>query len=1138
MSDTKIMNGAADRIPEIHINERKPIVTYAGDKELFLSLEPTLSSSLPNEPAEWRRAYGRAIKMVNVSATFVPFAKDVLPKEGDFRLIDQPVLHTYWTQCSDVDAYKSTVREDIEMWMRVLLQYNLNDWVIILVETYDFRKSNKLLPRTTVFDKIKSDYGTKHADRCLAVINPLRSESRSVGSWRGLVVNLRLLLLTAFDRSLIKFEEIIREQREKRNQAGWSFTKYFLLQEELAFVLEMLGVYEEALVQYDELDALFTQFILNFNLGETPEWLAQFQSSLDSWDGLSITTGVILKERTRIQENKASLLQFRNYLFSRQCAMLLYSNKPSEVAERTLPYLHNCIRELSLLDVVMTPGASACWVFLSCLEILQTCENYKETAHVESYSKFTAGIWSYARQKLEELGRLCGLMPGQKQTSEQIHTSVQLFAGLIEESAKPVEKLKKALSCHEEFTKQYLELSELAMGTYKHIGRARSARSLGFDLAKFYWSIGDYATATSFLQNALHCYEQDGWKQLAASARLHLAESYLKLGDMLKYAKMCLSIACTPELDIAIRLKNYEYLKTTLASANPDPPWTGLLTDCLTLEDVDIQVDQGSTKVTAVFNVMCHLPVETTVSTISAAISHHGLKNDKRHRDSVDNNSIKKSKESLAPVNPFLQRLPLSVRLDYKQDKSLASANVEVKNQKSLVRRTDSHGKYRKISTVTKADFARSLTCHDVTLKPGPNTLVLSSEVNESGSYRLNQLSVMLFDNFELLSPPHQQKIQFEVLHTLPTVALTNSSELLAGLVQTAVLQVTSQGHHIAEGSALELRSSTGLTMQQSANEEDAMDERLTVELPEIMANSTYNVPILIYAALPSYKETSPIVHSISIRTPWAHEEELISLQLQPALYAVLKLHSASANGKFLFVTVAGLSSQPIRVHDPAMTVVSPPGITIAPCNSSAKNIVVDNEKKASFMWRMESMHNVKATPVKTEFSLYYETDDESDSNIPLLYKCLFELSNFMTLYIVECKVEPGRGSEFCRVSTVCQLFIKVTRSTDCGSDSSLMYEVFAEHNMWAVCGKALGVLTWDDKSNEQSVTVDVMPLVNGFLPLPTVRLSKYIPANSRYNNMRLDHQPHLEQFSAGQVYNSSKGAQVHVITASSPQDM
>lgn len=29
----------------------------------------------------------------------------------------------------------------------------------------------------------------------------------------------------------------------------------------------MLGIYDEALVQYDELDALFTQFILNSDIG-------------------------------------------------------------------------------------------------------------------------------------------------------------------------------------------------------------------------------------------------------------------------------------------------------------------------------------------------------------------------------------------------------------------------------------------------------------------------------------------------------------------------------------------------------------------------------------------------------------------------------------------------------------------------------------------------------------------------------------------------------------------------------------------------------------------------------------------------------------------------------------------------------
>lgn len=41
----------------------------------------------------------------------------------------------------------------------------------------------------------------------------------------------------------------------------------FYFQEELAFVLEMLGLYDEALVQYDELDALFTQFVLNSSVG-------------------------------------------------------------------------------------------------------------------------------------------------------------------------------------------------------------------------------------------------------------------------------------------------------------------------------------------------------------------------------------------------------------------------------------------------------------------------------------------------------------------------------------------------------------------------------------------------------------------------------------------------------------------------------------------------------------------------------------------------------------------------------------------------------------------------------------------------------------------------------------------------------
>jgi len=123
----------------------------------------------------------------------------------------------------------------------------------------------------------------------------------------------------------------------------------------------MLGVYDEALVQYDELDALFTQFVLNSNVGgkvdsllclenkisvfefsehtcskfmlcaDTPEWLSSFQCSFDNWPGLVLGQTVNQTQRSLLKECKASLLEFRSYLFSRQCAMLLLTFKPWEV---------------------------------------------------------------------------------------------------------------------------------------------------------------------------------------------------------------------------------------------------------------------------------------------------------------------------------------------------------------------------------------------------------------------------------------------------------------------------------------------------------------------------------------------------------------------------------------------------------------------------------------------------------------------------------------------------------------------------------------------------------------------------------------------------------------------------------------
>lgn len=59
------------------------------------------------------------------------------------------------------------------------------------------------------------------------------------------------------------------------------------------------------------------------------------------------------------------------------------------------------------------------------------------------------------------------------------------------------------------------------------------------------------------------------------------------------------------------------------------------------------------------------------------------------------------------------------------------------------------------------------------------------------------------------------------------------------------------------------------------------------------------------------------------------------------------------------------------------------------------------------------------------------------------------------------------------------------------------MYEVLAEQSVWAVCGRTAGVVSFEDNEKTQKVVLDVMPLTSGYLPLPLVRISKYIPAES-----------------------------------------
>ena len=61
--------------------------------------------------------------------------------------------------------YKSLVKEEIAEWLAVLKSKDSTDWMIIVV-VYDESKVKTKLLRSSVFDKIKTDFCSKQPDRC------------------------------------------------------------------------------------------------------------------------------------------------------------------------------------------------------------------------------------------------------------------------------------------------------------------------------------------------------------------------------------------------------------------------------------------------------------------------------------------------------------------------------------------------------------------------------------------------------------------------------------------------------------------------------------------------------------------------------------------------------------------------------------------------------------------------------------------------------------------------------------------------------------------------------------------------------------------------------------------------------------
>lgn len=97
-----------------------------------------------------------------------------------------------------------------------------------------------------------------------------------------------------------------------------------------------------------------TTFALVFcSFPEPLDCIEVFMRDCKCCDGVSLEKGSQEYLRQQIKTEEANYVDLRNYLFSRQCKLLLKFKKtsPWEIAQRTLEFLHNLKHELAMETV-------------------------------------------------------------------------------------------------------------------------------------------------------------------------------------------------------------------------------------------------------------------------------------------------------------------------------------------------------------------------------------------------------------------------------------------------------------------------------------------------------------------------------------------------------------------------------------------------------------------------------------------------------------------------------------------------------------------------------------------------------------------------------------------------------------------
>ncbi|RUS22450.1 LOW QUALITY PROTEIN: hypothetical protein BC937DRAFT_89085 [Endogone sp. FLAS-F59071] len=519
---------------------KKVTITYCDDYGIWPQIANELSLRLPLRNLQWRSTQRptRAIQSLDVDIN--PFSFEIIPQR--MMSMHTPYLNIYFVNCSDNESYKNTVKSQIKAWVDVVTLKKNQEWLIVYVPNQDTKKANNFLSmKTSIYDKIKADFNVGKRDRCTQ-LRFVDSETPESEAWSDFISKMKDGITTSFDLHVIQYEEDIRRLDSQRQMPGWNYCTFFILKEGLAQAFETMNLYEEALIQYDELEASFFQVLRDKALA----WFGHFGGVDPGDDSANVLDFRKKPYRELITQNTISVFDFRSYLFARQCRMLSRLQRPTDICMRAQVFISSFTTSIRENKQYLSENFLESWVFSACMNIVNECETLAGVIDKEEdswrvpYNEAKANLLHVARKQLDKIGVGCKHLPAELPFIMYLENNNPVLENLEDSSAIVKEsmsnpKLLEAIESVEAFDKMYMALSTRAIKSYDACGRTRAALHVHGDIASLKYVRQKYDEAVRIFESMTRRYGEQGWNTIENCLLLKCADAQKQLGHIRKY---------------------------------------------------------------------------------------------------------------------------------------------------------------------------------------------------------------------------------------------------------------------------------------------------------------------------------------------------------------------------------------------------------------------------------------------------------------------------------------------------------------------------------------------------------------------------------------------------------------------------